>query len=278
MKMKWLLLGALALCAPVGAQGLTTVQDSLYAADGRYCAGAVNLSWPMFMAPDGRTVYAGNWDYPIAAAANGLSVTLEPGQYTATYNITPTGCAPAAEQWVVPASATPVNLASVRGAPSSSTSTLVFVDNSVPAGTLNGANTVFTLPSTPNPALSLNLYLNGMLMEAGSDYTLAAATVTFINGVVPGAGDALLASYRTGSSGVASVDNSVPTGTLNGTNAVFTLASAPSPALSLELYRNGLRLAAGGDFTLSGSTVTFGAGAIPQPGDALLASYRTGGI
>jgi hypothetical protein len=29
---------------------------------------------------------------------------------------------------------------------------------------------------------------------------------------------------------------------------------------------------------LSGSTVTFGAGAIPQPGDALLASYRTGGI
>ncbi len=53
-------------------------------------------------------------------------------------------------------------------------------------------------------------------------------------------------------------DSETPGGAVNGTNVVFTLANPPSPAGSLELYRNGLRLQAGGfDYTLAGSTVTF---------------------
>jgi hypothetical protein len=53
-------------------------------------------------------------EFPVTGAVNGLTVTLEPGQYTASYNITPSGCAPAYEQWIVPASPATVNLGGVR--------------------------------------------------------------------------------------------------------------------------------------------------------------------
>jgi hypothetical protein len=71
-------------------------------------------------------------------------------------------------------------------------------------------------------------------------------------------------------------DAVAPAGTVDGTNAVFTLTPAPSPAESLKLTRNGLVQKAGLDYTLSGGTVTFTASAIPQTGDTLLAWYRAG--
>ncbi len=71
-------------------------------------------------------------------------------------------------------------------------------------------------------------------------------------------------------------DGVVPAGTVNGTNAVFTLSPAPDPAASLKLTRNGLVQKAGVDYTLSGGTITFTSGAIPQTGDLLLAWYRAG--
>src|SRR5262249_35836886 len=37
-------------------------------------------------------------------------------------------------------------------------------------------------------------------------------------------------------------DGEVPSGLVNGTNTAFTLAFAPSPGSSLQLFRNGLRL------------------------------------
>jgi hypothetical protein len=58
-------------------------------------------------------------------------------------------------------------------------------------------------------------------------------------------------------------------------NATFTLASAPTPASSLAVYRNGLLLKQTGDYTLTGNSIVYVAGAIPQPADAVLASYRT---
>jgi len=75
-------------------------------------------------------------------------------------------------------------------------------------------------------------------------------------------------------SGVTFVDLETPAGTMDGVNASFTLSLAPNPAASLLLFRNGLLQQASGDYTLSGSTVTFQAGSVPQPGDLLLASYR----
>lgn len=62
-----------------------------------------------------------------------------------------------------------------------------------------------------------------------------------------------------------------PTGTVDGTNAVFTIPSAPNPPASLTVVRNGLVLSVGNDFNLSGTTITFVAGAIPQVGDTIRA-------
>ena len=78
-------------------------------------------------------------------------------------------------------------------------------------------------------------------------------------------------------SGVNYSDAEVPGGTVNGVNATFTLAAAPSPAVSLLLHRNGLLQTAGIDYTLSGNTITFLTGAIPQSTptpDGLVAWYR----
>lgn len=70
------------------------------------------------------------------------------------------------------------------------------------------------------------------------------------------------------------VDGAVVTGTLDGANAIFALPSAPVPPSGLLLFRNGVLQRAGADFALSGNALTFTAGSIPQPGDALAAWYR----
>lgn len=46
----------------------------------------------------------------------------------------------------------------------------------VPAGTVNGTNKDFTLPSTPHSTAVLMVFVNGLL---ASDYTLSGATITF---------------------------------------------------------------------------------------------------
>jgi hypothetical protein len=69
------------------------------------------------------------------------------------------------------------------------------------------------------------------------------------------------------------VDQVTPTGALDGVNATFALPSAPS-AGSLYVWRNGLLMSPGVDYVLSGSSISFVSGAIPQPGDILRASYR----
>jgi hypothetical protein len=69
------------------------------------------------------------------------------------------------------------------------------------------------------------------------------------------------------------VDAETPGGTPNGTLVTFTLANSPAGS-SLHLYRNGLRQRSGLDYTISGSSITFLAVAVPQLGDLLLADYR----
>ena len=64
-------------------------------------------------------------------------------------------------------------------------------------------------------------------------------------------------------------------GTMNGVNAQFWLKYVPSQPGSVLVYRNGVRLSAGADYVLSGTTITFTTGAIPQVGDSLLADYVT---
>lgn len=68
------------------------------------------------------------------------------------------------------------------------------VNNETPGGTINGANTAFTLANTPQSS-SLELFLNGQLLEpgAGNDYTISGTAITML--FAPLSGDKLRAYY-----------------------------------------------------------------------------------
>lgn len=67
------------------------------------------------------------------------------------------------------------------------------VNGATPTGTVNGANTVFTLPAAP-VAGTLLVFLNGILQEGGGvDYTFAGVTITFV--IAPLANDRVRVCY-----------------------------------------------------------------------------------
>jgi hypothetical protein len=67
------------------------------------------------------------------------------------------------------------------------------------------------------------------------------------------------------------VFDEIPIGTVNGTNAVFTLANAPNPSTSLGLTINGIEQFPGHDYSITGNTITFLIA--PLTGDWLYANY-----
>ena len=71
-------------------------------------------------------------------------------------------------------------------------------------------------------------------------------------------------------------DQETPSGATDGINKQFNLAHAPQPATSLMLFRNGIVLQRGVDYSITASTIHFCQSDIctPQPGDTLLAWYR----
>ncbi|HEX5230150.1 MAG TPA: hypothetical protein VFW44_20700 [Bryobacteraceae bacterium] len=344
----WMLC-ALALGSRLGATPpLATVSDTLFNADGTFFNGVVVISWPSFEASDTSNIASGTQNVKVTAGI--LFVELVPTtnadtaavytvqytslgvtQYSQTWAVPPASILPFRVRDVAlppgsvsgsgPAAATIITIADVTGlqsalnvrppmgtsygvsrsaiidatgaidaatgnlgdclhvdgtsGPCDSIST-TFIDGEVPGGTANGANTSFTLANVPSPSTSLSLYRNGLLLALGVNYTLSANSLTFLAGSIPQTGDRLLAAYRLSVivPGIGFVDQVTPAGTINGVNATFTLAQSPSPTTSLAVYRNGLRLSAGVDYTLSGSVITFLSGAVPQTSDILLCSYR----
>lgn len=77
----------------------------------------------------------------------------------------------------------------------SSVSNINFADSETLGGAINGSNVTFTLANTPNPALSLELFLNGQLLTSGGvDYTLVGSTITL--NTAPPSGSTIRAWYR----------------------------------------------------------------------------------
>ena len=66
-----------------------------------------------------------------------------------------------------------------------STTGPTFVDNEIPGGVVNSANSTFTLAAGPNPPSSLHLYVNGLRQNPATDYTISNSTITFNAGSIP---------------------------------------------------------------------------------------------
>lgn len=336
-----LIIGSTLITTCAVAQSLTEIRDTVLNANGSPFTGTVVITWNGFTGPSGGAIS------PLSTSAkiyNGaLSVLLVPTTtasagtyYQAVYNSND-GLVTWSEIWQVPPSSIPLTLSQVRQSSNqgggggstggsggggtgsgttqyatlpisidqvtnlsadlasinaslsslttqvnglglaSSTTNAVFVDAEMPTGTPNGKTAAFTLANPPSPSGSLTLFRNGLMQSNTIDFTLSGSTITFVAGSIPQTGDVLQAYYRIAGTGPTSTfaDAETPGGIIDGVNLTFTLAAAPNPASGLKLYKNGVLLQLGGDYTLSGNTVTFiNATITPQPGDKLLANYR----
>jgi len=348
---RWLLLAALALSSQLAAQPpLTVVQDILYTANGSLFNGAVTITWTTFEAST--TTYISGAVTNVQVSNGNLYVQLVPttsANPSASYAVEYNGehRTQYSETWIVPPSTTSLRVRDVRLPPGAVTTqgppaiTLIpiadvvglqsalnlllsmgpnfgvartavinasgsidgaignltdcihvdgtsgacgtggssgtgFVDAEIPSGTLDGANATFTLANTPSPSNSTAVYRNGLLLKQTGDYNITTNTVLFVAGAIPQPADSLLVSYRIGVaiSGVGFVDGETPGGTIDGVNTSFILAQTPAPAGSLAIYRNGMRIRSGLDYTVTGTSITFASNYIPQTGDVLQCSYR----
>ncbi len=270
---------ALCTCAiAIATPPVTTIQDVLYKADGTPYMGSVSISWQSFEAADNSPVAAqtitlkivdGFIRVQLVPTTNALSAA----SYTVVYNSG--GSAQFTENWIVPPSNVPVRIRNVRvGAPG-----IVLGGGGTPPGQLTSVqlSDVIGLPA----ALSVR-------PTVGPGYTSARAAIINSFGSVDGASGILTDCLHVdgssapcgggsgGGPGVTAifVDGEVPVGTINGANASFNLANTPIPLSSLAVFRNGVRMAQGVDYTLSNATISFLSANVPTAGDTVQASYR----
>ena len=69
-------------------------------------------------------------------------------------------------------------------------------NDEVPSGVVDGTNFTFTLSQTPDPAISLKVYVDGVLMTKDTHYSLSDATISFSTDYIPVTGQTLFATYR----------------------------------------------------------------------------------
>ncbi len=256
----------------VSAQtSLTTIQDTLFSADGTRFNGSLTISWSTFDASGLGTVVQQSKTVPVK---NGnLYVQLAPNVaanppanlYTVLYQSD--GYQQYTETWTVPAIATPLAVSQVRISSSAG--------NSISGGVSAGNSTTITEAAVTGLVNDLQ-----QRPVKGSSYSAGAVAVIDQNGQLEAAagtpGSCVMVDGTTGPCGSPQpvfVDAEIPGGAVNGANRVFTLQNSPEGG-SLMLFRNGMYLLAGFDYTLTGSTIQFVAAAVPQTGDTLVASYR----
>lgn len=251
----------------------TTIEDVVYRADGQRFSGTIRIEWRSFLAADNSTVAAYSKNVQIVSGL--LKTALVPtttasvgAYYLVRYMVN--GRVQTTEYWGVRPSTASLKLRDIRlvGPPTmgqlSSPTTVADVSIAEVTG----------LPEELNARAKKGIgYLpsRAAVINADGDLDAAAGEPTDcvrVNGTSGTCGS--------GSSGPAFVDSEVPAGSINGTNAVFTLANPPSPVASLQVFRNGLLQRSSVDYTLAGNVVTFLSGSIPQSGDLVTANYRLG--
>jgi hypothetical protein len=264
---------AVAAGAAMGQPALTTIQDILYKADGTRFNGTMYLRWNSFQAGDTSNIATSSVTLRIV---NGiLSVKLVPtttasagAQYSVTYNSD--GKTQFTETWAVPPSSTTLRVRDVRVSSGAVVGPSAVTSSPIQIGDVVGLSNALSV--RPSQGIGFGPGRAAVINQAGQIDAAAGSLgdcvrVDGSSGPCGGGGGGVAPLYS---------DAEIPSGAINGANVVFTLAHAPSPIDSLNLFRNGLRMEHGVDYAISGNTITFYAGSIPQIGDLLLASYRYG--
>jgi hypothetical protein len=270
----WMLL--LACSGILSAQPtLTTIQDILYKADGTRFHGTVSIEWKPFVT--GTSSFIPQQATRVEVVNGVFRAKLVPttdASAGANYEVTfaSQGRYLFTDTWAVPPSAAPLKVKDVR----------------ISSGTVIGTPPVVGQLSQISDIEGLE---NELLIRPMRGFSFGYGRVATINSggqidaVQGNLGDCVLvdgssAPCGTGSTGSGSgttvgfVDGEIPTGLVNSSNATFSLVNAPTPASSLQVFRNGLLMRSGLDYNLSGQTISFLAASLPQTGDALLANYR----
>ena len=267
-------IAALCLVQSVQAQtGLTTIQDTLFRADGTRFNGTLTIQWSTFDAVNIGTIV--QQSKSVRVVNGNLDVQLVPNAgaqapaniYTVHYQSD--GSQQFTETWTVPVSTQPLTVSSVR------VGSLSVSGGGSTSGTSGDSGSSSPIPESSVTGLQADL---NQRPTKGAAYGTNGVAVVDNNGILQTAagqvGDCVLVDGTTGPCGSPTYsDAETPGGIVDGSNNTFTLANTPL-GTSLMLFRNGLYMTIGSDYTLTASSVQFAAGAIPQPGDTLTASYR----
>ena len=270
----WRLTGTLTLASLYagllfGQQPKTTIQDTLYKADGTRFNGVAFIEWRSFYSGVPRTVASHSTTTQIVDGV--LNVQLIPttdatpqSYYAVTFNSD--GRIQFREYWAVPPSAAALKLKDIR-----------LAAQPLPGEKQLGIADIALLQSelAVRPARG-SLWANRRVVMAGSDGALNSVAGAPTD-CVRVDGTAVPCEAGSPAPGIDYVDGETPQGAIDGSNANFTLANAPKPVAGLMLYRNGLLQKQGLDYTLNGNVLTFTGPSIPVGGDLLLAFYRLSG-
>jgi hypothetical protein len=226
---------------------LTTIQDTLYQANGTLMNATAVITWYSFDASDTSGVGQQSVSVPIVngilyvqLVPNTTATPIEP--YTVKYSSD--GLMQYQEVWMVPPSTTPLRVAAVRISSTSVPGGLVTgvgVDapnNGVDAGTpipeSQVTGLVSDLAARPVKGVSYGTGRVATVDDTGAIDTVVGniTDCVYVNGTSGPCFDATqLPGYG---------DGEIPTGVVDGSNFTFGLAAAPGPVLSLMLFRNGI--------------------------------------
>lgn len=137
------------------------------------------------------------------------------------------------------------------------------------SGTLPIANGGTGLNTTPtNGQLLIGNTATNSYVRATLTSTDGSVTITNGNGSID-----LTVSSGTSLTAAKFIFNETPTGTVDGTNTVFTLAQAPVTGKVMVFVNGVLQKGASNDYSIAGSTITFLSGSIPATGDFVTTTY-----
>jgi hypothetical protein len=184
-----------------------------------------------------------------------------------------------------PGGAIPPFTITVPTSPGNYLLTLKFIDPTVTArggrsfiATANGVPVVYDLDVVAMAGAGLSPYGVTMPVTISGNSLLLTFTTVFRSAVISAI------DLEPAPPQVYMPQAEVPAGAIDGVNAVFTLSQAPAPNTQILFRRrpSDIGLAAlypgSGDYLISGTTITFQPGRLPQSGDTLIAQYWTAGV